>query len=72
MNHQAEPELILPEEVLQTQELEEAVMSEGAQQLLNPDEWSEYALPSKKTPPVTGKGKAALQSATGRNLGIGH
>jgi hypothetical protein len=29
-------------------------------------------LPSKKTPPVTGKGKAALQSATGRNLGIGH
>jgi hypothetical protein len=53
MNHQAEPELIrpeevlppkentqvsLPEEVLQTQEPEQAVMPEGVQLMLNPEE----------------------------------
>jgi hypothetical protein len=51
---------LLPEEVLQTQEPEQAVMPEGVQLLLNPDEQSEYASPSKDTHPVTGKGKAAL------------
>jgi hypothetical protein len=55
----------LPEEVLKTQELEQAVMPEGVQLPLNLEEQSEYALPSENTHPITGKGKAALQSALG-------
>jgi hypothetical protein len=49
-----------PEEVLQTQEPEQAVMPEGVQLLLNPDKQSEYTSPSEDTHLVTGKGKAAL------------
>jgi hypothetical protein len=49
-----------PEEVLQTQEPEQAVMLEGVQLLLNPEEPSEYTSPSKEAHPITGKGKAAL------------
>jgi hypothetical protein len=75
VNHQAEPDPILPEEVLppeenlqvsppeevsQTQELEQAVMPEEVQLLLNPDKWSGDASPSEDTTPATGKGKAAL------------
>jgi hypothetical protein len=75
MNCQAEPELIppeevlppeenpqvsLPEEVLQMQEPDERAMPEGVQQALNPDEQSEYTSPSKHTPPIIGKEKAAL------------
>jgi hypothetical protein len=83
MNCQAEPEpiqpeevlppeentqVLPPEEVLQTQELEQAVIPEGVQLSLNTEEWSEYASPSEETHPVTGKRKAALQSAPGRNF----
>jgi hypothetical protein len=50
----------LPEEVLQTQEPEQAVMPEGVQLPLNLDEQSEYTSPSKDTHPITGKGKAVL------------
>jgi hypothetical protein len=49
-----------PEEVLQTQELKQAAMPEGVQLTLNPEEQSEYTLPSEEAHPITGKGKAAL------------
>jgi hypothetical protein len=49
-----------PEDVLKTQEPEQAAMPEGVQLTLNQEEQSEYTSPSKEAHPITGKGKAAL------------